>query len=96
VLLFCGLLAATIAALSLSQSLGACAMKRLKLLAIALAPLMVAACATAGTGLTVAGALAAAGYSLDTYCALTPEARAEVRRKFGLRVPIINCDDGAQ
>lgn len=53
--------------------------------------LALAGCATAGTVLTAQGTLAAAGFTVEAYCALTPEARAEFRRKLGVRVAIFDC-----
>ena len=48
------------------------------------------ACASSGA-VTPETALAAAGLTRDGYCALAPEARAELRRMVGLRVALLAC-----
>lgn len=63
----------------------------MKTLAIIACALALGACATTGAALSIAGALSAAGYSVDAYCALSPEARAEVRRKFGINTQLLSC-----
>ena len=57
---------------------------------VAAAGLMLAGCAHTTPGKTF-DALAAAGLTRNAYCALTPEARAEVRRKLDIQTPIIAC-----
>lgn len=49
--------------------------------------LMMAGCATP----TANAAMAAAGLSHSAYCVLTPEARAELRRRLGVRVQLLSC-----
>lgn len=51
------------------------------------------ACATAGTAITAAAALSAAGHTASSYCALHPAARAEIRRKLGLNVQLFCSTD---
>lgn len=53
--------------------------------------LMLAACAHTTAGQAFEMALTAAGLTRDAYCELTPEARAEVRRKLDIATPIIAC-----
>lgn len=64
-------------------------------LAVLAATLVMIGCATTLGAASALGALNAAGMTMDAYCALTPEARAEFRRKLDLRVPIIQCDPAA-
>jgi len=60
-------------------------------LAVLAATLVMTGCATAGAVLSVQGALAAAGFSLDAYCKMTPEGRAHIRAEAGIDVQLIRC-----
>lgn len=62
---------------------------RLSLSAAAVA-LLLSGCAGAGP-VTPETALQAAGMTREAYCALAPQARAEVRRILGLRVALVAC-----
>ncbi|HEY8572811.1 hypothetical protein [Phenylobacterium sp.] len=53
---------------------------------------LLAGCATPRTE----HVLSVLGLSQAAYCALTPEARAEVRRKMGVRVQLVGCPLDAQ
>jgi hypothetical protein len=62
----------------------------MRLVVFVAAAALLCACATAGP-VTPETALQAAGLTREAYCALTPEARAEVRRMLGIRVPLLTC-----
>ena len=61
---------------------------RIALFAAAVAGL--SACVSDGAP-TARSVHATAGFTRDAYCALTPEARAELRRMAGIRVPLLAC-----
>lgn len=57
--------------------------------------LMLAALAIAACSTDPAANLATAGYTLETYCALNPAVRAEIRRKLDIKVQVL-CADAPQ
>lgn len=65
----------------------------MKVIAAAALAVSLSACAPMMAGpANPLGALQAANMTLNAYCAMTPEGRAEIRRKLRLRAQFIACD----
>ncbi|WP_410212185.1 hypothetical protein [Phenylobacterium sp.] len=91
-------LAALFALLIAFDLFGAYLMKKIQLaaaLAVAALSLTLGGCAATGGAVSALGVLQAAGLTVDAYCGLAPEGRAEIRRKIGLKARLIACPGDA-